>query len=150
AGAFVLPRLRGDRSLDLVVAAATLVFAGATLALAWIRSFPLLCFAMLAAGGAWLSLLSRLNVSIQASVPSWVRARALSVYMVMFYGGLAGGSAIWGAVAEHLGTPVSLSASAAGMILGLLATARVRLRSGEGLNLAPSRQWPAPIVSHDL
>lgn len=150
SGAFVLPRLRGDRSLDLVVLAATLVFAGATLALAWIRNFPLLCFAMLAAGGAWLSLLSSLNVSIQTSVPSWVRARALSVYMVMFYGGLAGGSAIWGAVAERFGTSGSLSASAAGMILGLIATARVHLRSGEGLNLAPSRQWPAPIVSHDL
>jgi hypothetical protein len=105
---------------------------------------------MLLAGGAWLSLLSSLNVAVQTVVPSWVRARALSVYLLIFFGGLAGGSALWGAVAEHAGVPAALVASAAGMVVGLLATMRFHLRSGEGLNLAPSRQWPAPIVAHDL
>jgi len=150
AGAMVLPRLRSRHSADRVVAAATLVFAAATVALAWLRIFPLLFLAMLFAGGAWVSLLSSLNVSIQTSVPSWVRARALSVYMLMFFGGLALGSALWGAMAERLGTPWALTVSAVGMIVGLVATARVQLRSGEGLNLAPSRQWPAPMVAQDL
>ena len=53
-------------------------------------------------------------------------------------------------MAEHAGVPAALVASAAGMVVGLLATMRFHLRSGEGLNLAPSRQWPAPIVAHDL
>jgi len=35
------------------------------------------------------------------------------------------------------------------MVVGLAATARYHLRSGEGLNLAPSRLWPAPIVRHE-
>jgi hypothetical protein len=34
-------------------------------------------------------------------------------------------------------------------VLGLLATLGIHLRTGEGLNLAPSRQWPAPRI-HDL
>lgn len=105
--------------------------------------------AMLLAGGAWLSLLSSLNVAVQTVVPSWVRGRALSVYMLVFFGGLAGGSALWGAVAEHLGLSRALLFAAIGMIMGLAATFRIHLRSGEGLNLAPSRQWPAPIVAHD-
>ena len=150
AGAVVLPRLRRGSSMDGVVTVATLVFAGATVALAYVRSFPLLMVAMLLAGGAWLSLLSSLNVAVQTVVPSWVRGRALSVYMLVFYAGLAGGSALWGVVGEHLGTSWSLALSAAGMIAGLAATCRIRLRSGEGLNLAPSRQWVAPIVAHDL
>jgi len=150
AGAFVLPRLRRDNSTDGVVAVATLVFAVATVVLAYVREFWLLMIAMLLAGGAWLSLLSSLNVAVQTVVPSWVRARALSVYLLIFFGGLAGGSALWGAVAEHAGVPAALVVSAAGMIVGLLATMRFHLRSGEGLNLAPSRQWPAPIVAHDL
>ena len=106
--------------------------------------------AMLLAGGAWLSLLSSLNVAVQTVVPSWVTGRALSVYMLVFYAGLAGGSALWGIVGEHLGISRALLISAIGMVVGLAATFRIHLRSGEGLNLAPSRQWPAPVVTHDL
>jgi quinol monooxygenase YgiN len=40
--------------------------------------------------------------------------------------------------------------SVAGMVVGLALTWRVHLPSGEGLNLAPSRQWPAPRVASDL
>jgi MFS family permease len=149
AGAVVLPRLRSGSSTDGVVAAATLVFAAATAALGTLRSFPLLLLAMLLAGGAWLSLLSSLNVALQTVVPAWVRGRALAVYMVFFYAALAAGSALWGSVAEHYGTRAALLGAAAGMIAGLVATRHLRLRSGAGLNLAPSRQWPAPIVAHD-
>jgi hypothetical protein len=53
-------------------------------------------------------------------------------------------------LAEHLGLSRTLLIAAAGMIVGLVATFRIHLQSGEGLNLAPSRQWPAPIVNHDL
>jgi MFS family permease len=150
AGAFVLPRLKRNNSTDGVVAIATLVFAGTTVTLAYVREFWLLIVAMLLAGGAWLALLSSLNVAVQTVVPSWVRGRALSVYLLVFFGGLAGGSVLWGALAEHLGVANALLLSAAGMIVGLGATFRIHLQSGEGLNLAPSRQWPAPIVNHDL
>jgi MFS family permease len=149
AGAMALPHLKRGNSMDAVVAVATLVFAGATLALAYVHSFWVLMVAMLLAGGAWLSLLSSLNVAVQTVVPSWVTGRALSVYMLVFYAGLAGGSALWGVVGEHLGVSRALLVSAIGMIVGLAATFRIHLRSGEGLNLAPSRQWPAPIVARD-
>ena len=69
---------------------------------------------MLLAGGAWLSLLSSLNVAVQTVVPSWVTGRALSVYMLVFYAGLAGGSALWGDVGEHLGVSRALLISASG------------------------------------
>jgi MFS family permease len=149
AGAMALPHLKRNNSTDGVVTIATVVFAGATLALAYVREFWLLMIAMLLAGGAWLSLLSSLNVAVQTVVPSWVRGRALSVYMLVFYAGLAGGSALWGGVAEHLGLSPALMIAAAGMMVGLAFTYRIHLRSGEGLNLAPSRQWPAPIVIHE-
>ena len=149
AGAFALPHLRRGSSMDGVVAVATLVFTAATLVLAWVPIFWVVCVALLLAGGAWLSLLSSLNVAIQTLVPSWVSGRALSVYMLIFFGGLAGGSALWGLVADRLGVSQALWISAAGMIVGLALTWKVHLRSGEGLNLAPSRQWPAPIVHHD-
>lgn len=150
AGAFALPHLRRGDTADPVVAAAMLVFAGGTLALGWVRSLPLLALLLVFAGGAWLSALSSLNVAIQTLLPSWVRARALSVYMLAFFGGLAGGSALWGGLAERWGSSWALTVSAAAIVVGLLATARLRLPSGEGLDLAPSRQWPAPIVRRDV
>ena len=137
-------------TLPVLLGVATLVFAGATVTLGYVRSFWLLMIAMLLAGGAWLSLLSSLNVAVQTVVPSWVRGRALSVYMLVFYAGLAGGSILWGTVAEHLGLTQALVISAICMIVGLAGTFRIHLQSGEGLNLAPSRQWPAPIVAHEL
>lgn len=149
SGAMVLPRLNRNNSTDLVVAIATIVFAAATLTLAYVRNFPLLLLAMLFAGAAWLALLSSLNVAVQTLVPSWVRARALSVYMLIFYGGLTGGSALWGALGDRYSVSTSLTISAVGMVVGLGLTARYHLRSGEGLNLAPSRLWPAPIVRHE-
>lgn len=149
SGAMVLPRLSRRGSTDLIVAVSNLIFAGAIVALGTVRSFWLLFAALLGAGAAWLSLLSNLNVAIQTLVPSWVRGRALSVYMLFIFGGLSGGSALWGAVAERAGVSAALLTSAAGMVVGLLATLGIHLRSGEGLNLAPSRQWPAPRI-HDL
>lgn len=150
SGAFALPRLKRNNSSDGVAAVAILVFALGTAALGSLRIFWLLLVALFAAGGAWLSLLSSLNVALQTVVPSWVRGRALSVYMLGIFGGLAMGSALWGAVADRFGNAPALWAAAAGMVLGLAATWRVHLPSGEGLNLAPSRQWPAPRVASDL
>src|SRR5947209_17641633 len=114
-----LPHLNRVNSMDAVVAVSTLVFAAATLALAYVHSFWLLMVAMLLAGGAWLSLLSSLNVAVQTVVPSWVTGRALSVYMLVFYAGLAGGSALWGIVGEHLGISRALLISAIGLVVGL-------------------------------
>src|SRR6185295_841752 len=150
AGAMMLPRINRRTTASRVVAVATFAFAAGTLSLAYVQGFWLLVAAMLVAGGAWLSLLSSLNVAIQTIVPSWVRARALSVYLVVFYGGLTAGSTLWGLIAEHASVRASLAIASAGMIAGLLYTSRYPLRSGIGLNLAPSRQYPAPIVSYDL
>jgi MFS family permease len=149
AGAMALPRLRRRLAADGVVAASTVVFAAVLLALAWVRDFPLVCVAMVAAGGAWLSLLSTLNVAVQTVVPAWVRGRALSVYLLFFFGSFSLGSTLWGVVAERAGIAPALTASAVCLALGMLATASWRLRAGEGLNLAPSRQWPAPIVKYE-
>ena len=150
AAAMALPRLRRRASPGALLAAAVLVFAGATAILGLARAFLPIASGLLLGGGAWLTLLSGFNVSLQTVVPGWVRARALSVYLLAFYAGLTGGSALWGALAERCGLQTALLASAAGQVLGLLATVRFPLRSGEGLNLAPSRQWPVPIIVHDL
>jgi len=144
AAAALLPRLRRKTSADRLVASAILVFAAGLLAFAWIRLFVVANLAMFVCGGAWLSLLSTLNSNIQSVVPSWVRGRALAVSILVFFGGMAVGSALWGYIAALWGIPAALSGAAAGMCIGLIATRHLRLQRGSEFDLAPSILRPAP------
>jgi MFS family permease len=146
AGAALLPRLRSRYSKDQVVVVATFVFAAATIALAQIQNFILLSGAMILGGVAWVGILSTLNVAAMTGVPEWVRSRALSVYMLVFGGGLALGSAGWGSLANHVGVSTALIASAAGLGLGIFAAIRFSLGRFEEVDLEPSRHWPDPVV----
>jgi predicted MFS family arabinose efflux permease len=85
-GVLLLPRLRQVLSLDHLTAAATLVFAGATLAAAHLRFAPLVVLTTAAGGLAWLTVMSCVGFAAQVAVPAWVRARALSVYLLVFQG----------------------------------------------------------------
>jgi hypothetical protein len=66
-----------------------------------------------------------------------MRARALSMYLLVLQGGTALGSAIWGALATKLGVPTAMLISGAALVAGLLAVRRYRLTSSE-LQFAPS------------
>jgi predicted MFS family arabinose efflux permease len=148
AGAVLLPRLRRAIPIDRRVMAATGLFALATVALAVLDSALLLWLAMVAAGVAWLATLTSFNVATQTAVPRWVRARALAVYLLVFQGGLAGGSALWGVVAGRLGERTALLAAAASFALGMLAALRWRLQAIGGLDLTPSVR-PEPVTVMD-
>lgn len=146
-GALLLPRLRRALSVDQLTAAATLVFAGATLALAYLRSVPLLVACMLAGGMAWLTIMSSLTVAVQTASPAWVRARALGIYLLVFQGLMAVGSVAWGALAEQLGSGTALSVAALALVGGLAATWRWPLRVAQGLDLTLSHHWPDPQLA---
>jgi predicted MFS family arabinose efflux permease len=107
-GAFLLPKVRRRISTDLLIVVATILFAIATLALAYLRNLGLIYIALIVGGVAWIALMSSLNVAVQFVVPSWVQARSLGVYQLVFQGGIAAGSAVWGIVAEHLGNSTAL------------------------------------------
>jgi hypothetical protein len=89
-----------------------------------VRSVPLVCSLLALGGAAWTTSNQNFQIAVQMSAPGWVRARAIAAYLLTFQGGLAIGSAIWGAVAERAGDPIALSLAAAGMVVGLLAALR--------------------------
>lgn len=69
--------------------------------------------------------------------------------MLVFFGGMALGSTLWGTVAEQFGVTVAFLCSAAGLVAGLATTAHHRLKETEGLNLEQSLHWPPPRVVHE-
>ena len=148
-GAWLLPRTRARLSMNNVVAVATVAFALTTISLAYVRSFGVLAIALALGGVAWIGVLSSLNVSAQTITPSWVRARVMAVYLLVFFGGLAGGSALWGFAAARVGVSTALLFAAVGLVIGLVATWRYRLVGEENLSLTPSMHWPEPIVLID-
>ncbi|MES2821897.1 MAG: MFS transporter [Pseudomonadota bacterium] len=145
AGAMLLPRLRPLIRLDWLVALASLVYALVILALAFVRDLYLLIPVMLLSGAAWIAVLSSLQVAAQTSVPAWVRARALSVYILVFFGSMAAGGLLWGLVASHSSIPLALCGAAAALLLGVPSMARFKLPVTDAEDLAPSLHWPVPV-----
>jgi hypothetical protein len=141
-GAGFLPALRQRFGSDLVVSGATAAFAGVTLVLAWVPYFGVWCVMLLAGRAAWLCCLSTLNAIAQTAVPRWVQARALAVYLLVFFGGMAAGGVVWGIIAGHLGTSWALTAAAGWALAELVVAARFRLPHSEVVGLEPSRHWP--------
>jgi len=146
-GAAMLPRLRAKLSVDRLVMLLTLTFAAGLCALALIHNLLALNIALLAVGVAWLTINSFLNVSAQTAAPAWVQARALGIYLLVSQGGLAGGSALWGLVAERFGERNALLTAAAVLVAGLVTTRRWPLRADAELDLRPSQHWPEPKLA---
>jgi MFS family permease len=135
--AILLPRLRTSLSVDGVVAAAIVLFALTTSAAGYLQSFGMLAVVLFVAGMAWIGIVACLNVAAQTMTPSNMRARALSMYLLVLQGGMAIGSAAWGALATKFGIPTTMLCSSLALILGLATVRQYRLTSHE-LELAPS------------
>src|SRR5262249_3360947 len=137
AGAAVLPRLRRELSVDGVVGAAIVIFAGVTFAAGRVHQFTPLLMVLFVGGAAWIGILACLNVVAQTMCPAWVRARALSMYLLVLQGGMALGSAAWGALATRVGVEKALLGSAIALLTGLMSLRQHRLTAVD-LDLAPS------------
>ena len=146
-GALLLPRLRRVLPIDRLTALATLVFAGATLALATLHVVPLLVACMMVGGMAWLAMMSSLTVVAQTVSPAWVRARAMGIYLLVIQGMMAAGSFGWGALAEQVGNQTALSVAAVALVGGLAATWRWPLHRVQHLDLTPSGHWRDPELA---
>lgn len=149
--AAVLPRVRqswGERVSLLVFAgmyAAALLVAGLGSA-SWTTGplITVLILGLLAGGAGWMANMVILNSTAQGAIPAWVRARAMSVYVVVFLGGQALGSFAWGAVATGAGVgPAMVIAAGLQAVLALVAW-RLALPAGAPDRHDPTRHWPDP------
>jgi MFS family permease len=145
-GVLILSKARQRIHRDVLVHGTTLLFAAAMIVTGYVRFFSAACGAMVAAGVAWLMLLSIFNTAIQMAVPSWVRGRVLACYLLVFFAGLAGGGMLCGTAAEWIGIPATLLCAALCMIGGSFLFARSHLAVDEGQDMTPSLHWLAPMT----
>jgi hypothetical protein len=116
---------------------AILLFAAMTAVAGRVQTFSWLCLVLFASGTAWIGILACLNIAAQTMCPSFLRARALSVYLLVLQGGMALGSTAWGALATRIGVPGALLCSAVALVGGLFTVRQHRLASDQ-LELTPS------------
>ncbi len=146
SAAWQLPALRARATPDRLLTLGALAFASALAGLYAARSLVSASVAMVVAGVGWMTMLSGLNVAAQLATASWVRARVLSVYLLVFQGGLALGSLLWGEVATRSGVRPALLVAAAALTASLVARVRYPLEVVEE-DMTPSPlEWPMPKI----
>ncbi len=69
---------------------------------------------------------------------------------MVYWGGVAFGSIIWGIVGEIWGVPVALFAASIGLVAGLVLSIRYKLKPQTDVDLTPSMHWPMPRVEIDV
>lgn len=151
-GALVMPRLRARLDTDGLLLASAVLTALVMGVLSIAPPKWAAIAALLVCGAAWITALTTLNSTAQSILPNWVRGRSLAVYLTVFNGAMAGGSLAWGAVAEAIGIPMTLSVAAVGLLAVGLGFHIVKLPKGDA-DLVPSNHWPEPLtaepVEHD-
>ncbi|WP_214370562.1 MFS transporter [Pseudonocardia sp. H11422] len=146
AGAAVLPHVVARLSPTRLVLLAGLVFGAATIVCALAPHLIVALVALVPAGLAWLCMLATMNGTLQVFLPGWVRARGLSIYQMVFAGGQAIASLVWGVLAQWLGLAPTLLAAGALLALGAVTVAVWPLRDVSGLDRNPAVYWPEPHV----
>lgn len=146
-GAFLLSRLRARYGQNGLLTVGAAGFAVATVVVAIVPNFGAALAALVVGGASWLLSLSTLNASMQLNLPAWVRARGLSVYQLIFMGGQAIGSVVWGLLAGATTSSISLLVSAGLLVVCGLSSLWWPLHAKTStLDLTPSSHWPEPTL----
>lgn len=149
-GAIVQPRLRRKLTLDSMSALGTILFAGSMAVVACAHDFPVGLVGMLGCGIAWTIKNSSLNVAVQMAAPNWVRARAFSVYLLVFQGCAAIGAIIWGTLATYRSLSDAMLVSSITLLLGMIVGFWHKLAHAERLNVDESTHWRDPELTHGV
>jgi len=109
----------------------------------------MLSILMLIGGGAWIIFISLVSALVQKLAPDWVRARVLAIYLLVFQGAMAAGSALWGVIGERAGVPTSLMWAG----LGTIATTGLGLvwrLPNTTMDITPWNHWRMPVIPEGL
>lgn len=128
---FLMPRLRGVLDRSGLVMWASLLGAAAMAMLGLLHHWAAAGLAMVLYGVAWISAASTLQAAAQMAAPAWVRARAIGIYQMSFFGAMALGSALAGVLAGRIGVPTTLAAFALCAALGAVLVRNWRLEPPE-------------------
>ena len=148
-GALVMQSARDRWAMESIVSTGVVSLGLVILAMSGLHRLSTLAGVMLVGGAAWVIFISLINALVQNLAPDWVRARVLAIFILVYQGSYALGTAAWGAVAQRSGVGTALVY--AGM--GTIATAAIALFAqlpDSTADLSPWNHWRMPVVLGEI
>jgi len=149
SGLLIVPKMK-QLSIEKRVASATILYAVAMTVISLQHGIITLFIGIFAVGIALIIVTSSLNFVAYNSVSSWVKTRVVSVHQMMYWGGVATGSIVWGLVAEIWGIQTALIAASIGLVIGLVTSTRYKLKPLTDVDMTPSMHWAMPRTMIDI
>ncbi|WP_146363002.1 MFS transporter [Arthrobacter yangruifuii] len=130
-GVVLLPRLRTVLPDNALLGGSAIVFAAGAFACGYLPAAAVAAL-LVPAGFAWICTFSTLNAAMQLTLPEWVRARGLSVYLMVASGSQAVGAVFWGSGAAGAGYAPTLAFAAGVLVLAGASVLVIPLLPGTG------------------
>lgn len=146
-GALSSGRLRRRFAIETIVRSAALALAIGTAITASTGWLLVTIAGLLLCGAGWVIALSTFNVSVQMSAPRWVLARAVALYQMTAFGGMALGAWLFGWLAEHMGVVTSLHVAAGVQFVAAMVGLFLPLSQTGDENLDLLNRWQEPQTS---
>ena len=144
-GALIMQWARARWSLEIIVSAGVATLGVVTVAMSALHTLKALAPIMVIGGAAWVTFISLISALVQNLAPDWVRARVLAIFILVYQGAFALGSAVWGAIAQRSSIEIALVAAG----IGTLATTTFALFAklpDSTADLTPWNHWRMPVV----
>jgi len=144
-GALIMQSARAKWSTEVVVSAGVLILGLVIVAMSGLHRLSTLAPVMLVGGAAWVTFISLISALVQNLAPDWVRARVLAIFILVYQGSFALGSAVWGGVAQRAGIRIALVAAGVGTIASLMFVLFAKLPESTA-DMSPWNHWRMPVV----
>ena len=144
-GVFVMQSARDRWAMESIVSTSVVSLGLVILGMSGLHRLSTLAAVMLVGGAAWITFISLINALIQNLAPDWVRARVLAIFILVYQGSYALGTAAWGAVAQRSGVGTALVYAGVGTIV-TVAIALVAQLPASTADLSPWNHWRMPVV----
>ncbi len=145
AGALIMQPARARWSTEIIVSTGVVILGLVIVMIGSLHTLATLAPVMLIGGAAWVLFISLISALVQNLAPDWVRARVLAVFILVYQGSFALGSAIWGAVAQRAGIRIALVSAGIGTIATTVLALLAKLPDAPE-DLSPWNHWRMPVV----
>jgi MFS family permease len=144
-GALVMQSSRDRWAMESVVSTSVVSLGLVILAMSKLHRLSTLAAVMLVGGAAWVIFIPLINALVQNLAPDWVRARVLAIFILVYQGSYALGTAAWGAVAQRSGVRTALVYAGMGTIVTAAIALFAQLPDSTA-DLSPWNHWRIPVV----
>jgi MFS family permease len=147
-GALIMQPARARWSTEVIVSTGVVILGLAIAIIGGLHRLSTLAPVMLVGGAAWVLFISLISALVQNLAPDWVRARVLAVFILVYQGCFALGSAAWGGVAQRAGIGTALVISGIGTIATTVLVLFATLPEAPE-DLSSWNHWRMPVVAKE-